>query len=225
MKNIADFSFQGVFFDLDGTLLDTNPLILKSFQHTFRLHYGRDVSLADIQPFMGRPLRDAMEIMAPGNEDAAIDTYRQFNLAHHDALAGVFDGVQAMVKALADAGVVLAVVTSKTAATARRGLRLFQLEPYFHTVVGVDTTERHKPDPEPVLAALASTKLAPEQCLMVGDSPHDLLSGNRAGVKTAAVRWSQVDWRDVLAAKPDYVIESCSELLTIVQGKYNRGVV
>ena len=210
--------FKGVFFDLDGTLLDTTPLILQSFQHTFRLHYGRDVSIEDIRPFMGRPLRDAMEVMAPGNEEAVTATYRTFNLKHHDQLAGIFAGVQDTVKSLYDAGIILAVVTSKTAATARRGLRLFDLEPYFHTVIGVKETTLHKPEPEPVLAALDATKLPAVNCLMVGDSPHDLMSGRKAGVRTAAVRWSHVIWSDVLAAKPDFILEQCSDLLTIVHG-------
>ena len=218
MRTIGNLCFKGVFFDLDGTLLDTTPLILQSFQHTFRLHYKRDVTIDDIRPFMGRPLRDAMEAMAPGNEDAVTATYRAFNLEHHDQLAGIFAGVQDTVKALYEAGTKLTVVTSKTAATACRGLRLFNLEPYFHTVIGVGETTRHKPEPEPVLAALAATKLPAEFCLMVGDSPHDLISGRKAGVRTAAVRWSHVTWADVLAAEPDYILEHCSDLLDIVCG-------
>ena len=67
--------FHGVFFDLDGTLLDTTPLILKSFQHTFQHHFNRQVTIEDIQPFMGQPLRAAMTAMAPGQEDEVTATY------------------------------------------------------------------------------------------------------------------------------------------------------
>ena len=208
--------FRGVFFDLDGTLLDTTPLILKSFQYTFRKHYQRDVSLADIQPFMGKPLRDAMEIMAPGEEDAVIATYREFNLRHHDELAGIFTGVHDTVKRLYDAGAILAVVTSKSSVTARRGLRLFNLEQYFSAVIGVDETLRHKPEPEPVLAALQATKLLPEECIMIGDSPHDIMSGRSAGLKTAAVAWSSVSLPELQASEPDYNLRQMSDLLTIV---------
>ena len=83
--------FRGVFFDLDGTLLDTTPLIVKSFQHAFQTHYQRPVTLEDIQPYMGKPLRAAMEVMAPGEEDSVIATYRAFNHIHHDKLAGRHD--------------------------------------------------------------------------------------------------------------------------------------
>ena len=223
MKKLADLCFKGVFFDLDGTLLDTTPLILKSFQHTIRSHFQRDVTLEDIEPFMGKPLRDAMEVMAPGQEDEVIATYRAFNLAHHDQLAGIFTGVHDAVKCLFDAGVIISVVTSKTAATARRGLRLFNMEQYFNTVIGLDETQKHKPEPEPVLAALQANSLSAGDCIMVGDSPHDILSGRRAGVKTAAVRWTSVAWNEVLAAEPDYILEQMSDLLLIVLHECKKG--
>ena len=73
---MPQLQFRGVLFDLDGTLLDTTPLILKSFQHVFFTHFKRQVELADIQPFMGKPLRAAMTAMAPGQEEEMIATYR-----------------------------------------------------------------------------------------------------------------------------------------------------
>ncbi len=214
--------FRGVFFDLDGTVLDTTPLIVKSFQHTFQTHFQREVGLEDIQPYMGKPLRAAMEVMAPGEEDAVIATYRAFNHIHHDQLAGIFDGVQETIKTLHEAGIVLAIVTSKTSVMARRGLRLFDLEQYFTTVIGVDETSRHKPEPEPVLTALRETRLTAAECIMVGDSAHDLLSGKGAGVKTAAVRWSQVPWNELLSVKPDYILDIMPDLLEIVLSPETR---
>jgi len=185
-------------------------------------HYKRDVSLRDIQPFMGKPLRAAMEVMAPGEEDMVTATYRAFNSENHDQLAGIFSRVHDTVKTLYEAGAVLAVVTSKTASLARRGLRLFDLEQYFSVVIGLDETIRHKPGPEPVLAALSATKLSAGNCIMVGDSPHDLMSGSQAGLKTAAVRWSQVPWPELLAAKPDYVLQQMPDLLPIVLRNYSE---
>jgi pyrophosphatase PpaX len=213
--------FRGVFFDLDGTLLDTTPLIVKSFQHTFQTHYQRSVTLEDIQPYMGKPLRAAMEVMAPGEEELLISTYRAFNNLHHDQLAGIFEGVYDTVKTLYDAGITLAIVTSKTAVMARRGLRLFDMEKFFTTVIGVDETIRHKPEPEPVLTALRETHLTARECIMVGDSPHDIASGLGAGVKTAAVCWTQVAWSEVMAANPDYTLETMPDLLSIIFSSQN----
>lgn len=208
--------FQGVFFDLDGTLLDTTPLILQSFQYTFRKHFQREIGIEDIQPFMGKPLRAAMEFLAPGSEEALIATYRAHNIEHHDELAGIFDGVAETVQELHQAGVILAVVTSKTSSTARRGLRLFGIEQYFSAVIGMEETERHKPEPEPVLAALHATGLSAAACLMIGDSAHDIVSGQGAGVKTAAVRWTHVPWDELAAVRPDFILEDMPDLLRVI---------
>lgn len=214
--------YKGILFDLDGTLLDTTPLILDSFQHTFRTQYGRELSLEDIQPFMGQPLRAAMETMAPGDEEKLMQVYRDYNLSRHDDLAAVFDGVQSTVHTLFQAGVKLAIVTSKTATTARRGLRLFDMEKYFSVVVGLDETAKHKPLPEPVLFALKLLKLTPADCIMVGDSPHDIESAKAAAVATAGVRWSQVNMQSLLASKPDFMLEQMPDLLDVCLEKEVR---
>jgi pyrophosphatase PpaX len=80
----------------------------------------------------------------------------------------------------------------------------------------VEEVHKHKPDPEPVLAALRLTGLSAADSLMVGDSPHDLISGQGAGLKTAAVRWTHVVWDDVMAVHPDYVLESMADILPVV---------
>lgn len=207
--------YQGILFDLDGTLLDTTPLILETFQYTFLKHYNRKLTLADIQPYMGQPLIEAMKALGPGNEEALIQTYREYNLEKHDMLVGIFDGVFETVRRLHIAGAILAVVTSKTAETARRGLRLFNMEQFFAEVVGLEETGRHKPMPDPVLYALNKIRLKPKECLMVGDSPHDIESAKSAGVATAGVAWSQVDMNELIQSKPDYMLNSMSDLLAI----------
>ena len=67
-----------------------------------------------------------------------------------------------------------------------------------------------------VLTALQQTRLDAGECIMIGDSAHDLLSGKGAGVKTAAVRWTHVPWEELIAVNPDYILETMSDLLKIV---------
>ena len=58
-------------------------------------------------------------------------------------------------------------------------------------------------------------KLAPEVCLMVGDSPADIMSGKQAGVKTVAVKWTHLDWLKLQEQEPDYVLQKMSDILKI----------
>lgn len=207
-------SYKGILFDLDGTLLDTTDLILKSFQHTIKTHQGCDADMALVKSTFGRPLIEALALMGP-DPDAMIRTYREYNVQYHDELAKVFTGVGEVVQKLYDRGVKLAVVTSKTRVTSVRGLRLFDLDKYFPVVIGHEDCLKHKPHPEPVLRALAALGLPAGDCLMVGDSPFDIMSAKAAAVKTAAVRWTYVPWSDVAAADPDHIIEDMAELLPL----------
>lgn len=210
--------FRGLLFDLDGTLLDTNELIIQSFQHTFSSHYKRTVSHEELFPYFGKPLRAAMEALGDGSDaEELIKTYREFNHQHHDTLTTVFDGVEATLEALWQQDVNMAVVTSKTKETALRGLRLFNLDKYFPIVIGCNECENHKPHPEPVIKALANLGLPAQACLMIGDSPFDLISATAAGVRTAAVKWTRVSWPAVLEAKPDYIVYRFDDLLSLQQ--------
>ncbi len=209
--------FKGILFDLDGTLIDTSNLIIRSFQHTFTRHYGRPLTAAEVYAFFGKPLKAAMEHYGPDKVDELINTYREFNLAHHDQLTTGFAGVPETIRKIYNAGILMAIVTSKSRGTALRGLRLFHMDQCFAAVIGHEECRKHKPDPEPVYKALAAIKLAPADCLMVGDSPFDLASARAAGVKTAAVRWTQIAWDNLLAEQPDYILNTIEDLLAICE--------
>ena len=209
--------FKGVLFDLDGTLLDTSELIIKSFNHTMNKHYQRNADIEVVRSYFGRPLRTAMEFMGPDKVEELIASYREYNLLHHDSSVKVFSGVAEVIRQLYEAGILLAVVTSKTHATAIRGLRLFNLDKYFTSVIGCERSLKHKPDPEPVSVALSDLNVPANECLMVGDSPYDLISAKSAGVKTAAVSWSDLPLATLLAENPDYIVNSMEELLSICE--------
>ncbi|MDR3592364.1 MAG: pyrophosphatase PpaX [Negativicutes bacterium] len=209
--------YKGVLFDLDGTLLDTTDLIVKSFQYSFKKHYDREADIGVVKAYFGRPLRDALEVMAPGEVEEVLKTYREYNLANHDRLAKSFAGVAEVIRDMYNDGVLMGIVTSKTHTTAVRGLKLFDMDRYFPVIIGFEQCRHHKPHPEPVQLAVAGLGLSPQECLMVGDSPFDLISARAAGVKTVAVRWSEVPWDDVMAAEPDYVIETMRDLVALVK--------
>jgi pyrophosphatase PpaX len=201
-------------FDLDGTLIDSVELILRSYRHTLRIHRGLEPPDDEWMAGLGTPLwvqfrrwtADEAEIRA------MVETYRDYNLSHHDELVRAYDGVVEQVRALRAAGKTLGLVTSKLRGGALRGLRLVGIEDQFTVVVGSDEVTHPKPHPEPVLTALERLGRPPEGTVFIGDSRHDLESGRAAGVKTAAVLWGPFDRAHLQDLEPDYWLERPEDL-------------
>ena len=208
-------------FDLDGTLIDTNNLILKSFLHVFgcAAFAGLPAPAEEaIVSFFGEPLYDTFRRFTSDEAKVSelVGVYREFNLEQHDALIAEFVGVLAAVERLAAAGVKLAIVTSKKVATAHLGLAAGKMAHLFPVLVGLDSTEAHKPRPEPALLALRMLGEEPgPHVLMIGDSPFDIECGRNAGCRTAAVGWTLLRER-VEASRPDHWIEQPDDICELI---------
>lgn len=207
-----------VLFDLDGTLIDTIDFILASVRHTFA-DRARGPSDADWIAGIGTPLRTQLAAYADGvaDLDGLVERYRQHQRAHHDEMTRCYAGVREALQEIREGGHRVGVVTSKLAEPAARAIRHVGIDDLVDVLVGADDCERHKPDPEPVLRALARLDAVPGEALFVGDSPHDIAAGNSAGVFTAAVLWGACSREALAAARPDRVIASVHELPAVVQ--------
>ncbi len=212
--------FSVVLFDLDGTLINTNHLIVHTFQHVLKQELGLEVTEQELYKYFGEPLPRTMARWSPERAEELADVYRVYNVANHDRLLRQFEGMHQALEQLSKAGVRLGVVTSKKLDTAMRGLKVSNMDGFFHTVVGMDETEKHKPDPEPVLLALQRLGEQPgPHVLMVGDSRFDILCGHNAGIKTAAVSWTVQDRGELDKSRPDHWLEHPSDLVALVMGK------
>ena len=184
-------------FDLDGTIIDSIELILRSYRHTMELHRcnepppGDDVWLAGL----GTPLWAQFGQITEDKEEIErmVQTYRTYNLTHHDALVKPYEGVVDEIRRIKGVGMRLGVVTSKLRDGAMRGIRISGLDTAFDIVVGCDDVTHAKPHPEPVLKAVEELGVSKHETVFVGDSRHDMECGRAAGVKTAAVLWGPFD--------------------------------
>jgi pyrophosphatase PpaX len=201
-------------FDLDGTLIDSVELILRSYRHTMRLHRGHEPPDDVWMTGLGTPLWVQFRHFTddPAEIEAMVATYRAYNLAHHDELVRPYEGVVAAVRALQRRGKALGLVTSKMRSGALRGLEVAGLADAFEVIVGSDEVTHPKPHPEPVLAALARLGAAPETAVFIGDSRHDIECGRAAGVRTAAALWGPFDRADLEDLQPDYWLERPEEV-------------
>jgi pyrophosphatase PpaX len=208
-----------VLFDLDGTIIDTNELILQSFLYTLNHYFPGKYTKEDVLPYMGQTLFEQMERYG-GKElmNELVAHYREHNVRVHDELVTEFPHVAEVIPQLAEMGVQLGVVTTKMSKTALMGLRLFDLERYMQVLVTYESTVEHKPHPAPVLLALEELGADPARTLMVGDSEYDILAGKRAGIATAGVAWSLKGEAYLQQFEPDYILRDMREIVPIVKG-------
>lgn len=208
--------YDTILFDLDGTLIDTNNLILQSFAHVFDNYLPEyDYTQADLLACIGPTLKQTFSRLAPNREEELTAAYRQWNIANHDRFVHVFPQVKETLEKLQEMGCQLAVVTSKRRDVAEMGLVLCELQQYFSVVITYDDVDNHKPDPDALHLALE--KLSPSKnVLMVGDNSHDIHGAQNAGVDSVGVAWSIRGRAFIEQLEPTYIIDSMDELIKII---------
>jgi pyrophosphatase PpaX len=182
--------FPVVLFDLDGTLVDSAAAILGSFHHAteqvLRRRFPDERILAQVG---GSNLAHQMALLDPDHVDELVNVYRAHN--QHSELT-CFDGVLDVLETLKAEGRRLGVVSAKLRPTVEHVFVGAGMNDLFDVVVGSDDTERHKPEPEPVLKALELLGARAEDAAYVGDSPFDVAAARAAGVYAVAVGWGGI---------------------------------
>jgi pyrophosphatase PpaX len=206
-----------VLFDLDGTLVDSGAIILASFKHAARTVLARDVEEEQIAALVGGSnLHDQMRVLSPAHVDELVRVYREHNRPLHEELEA-FEGVEELMETLSEQGRKLGIVTAKGRQTVDLAFAVLSLERYFDAVVTADMTDRHKPDPAPVLKALELLESEPADAAFVGDSPYDIAAGKAAGVFTVAVSWGKIHPEArLLEAGADVLVHTPRELLDVL---------
>lgn len=179
----------GVLFDLDGTLMDTAPDLLAALDYAMRRH---DLPLCDktrITPFISYGAAAMVrECLNGAYNDALHARILQTMLDHYQTHLAertrLFHGMQEVLDTLESKGIVWGVVTNKRKRFTEPLMDALKLAKRAACIVSGDTVTNSKPHPEPVLQACREAGLAPNHCLYIGDSAHDIEAGKGAGMTT-----------------------------------------
>lgn len=213
-------TFDTILFDFDGTVMDTNEVIIQSWQHTFRTLEGKERAVEEIIKTFGEPLALTMEKTFPQVPvEESIGIYRSYHYDNFGELISLFPGMEALIQELRRRGYKIGLVTSRLKATTMQGLDKYGIKDYFETVVTAEDTNKHKPDPEPIYIALRQLGSKPENSIMVGDTMFDILCAKNAGVQSVLVSWALAVTEEDLSGtdRPDHVIKEAMDLLPILE--------
>jgi pyrophosphatase PpaX len=209
--------FPVVLFDLDGTVIDSGAIILASMRHATRTVLERELPDDELLASVGGPgLERQMRAIAPDRVEELVRTYREHNEPLHEQLT-CCPGMDDVLDRLDREGRRLGIVTAKRRATVDLAFDRIPLSHLFEVVVAGDETERHKPDPDPILLALERLGADPGDTAYVGDAPFDVRAAKAAGVHAVAVTWGGIHPRERLEAEvPDAIADTAEELLDVL---------
>jgi phosphoglycolate phosphatase len=213
----------GVLFDLDGTLLDTASDITRALNRAFSEQDLAPLPVADVSRMIGRGSPMLIETATRTRTRTFSDAEKAALLErffHHygeleegdESEAQPYTGVGETLRRLHEADIRIAVVTNKLHRFATSLLRRLNLMQWVSVVVGGDSCERRKPDPEPLLFACRTLELSPSEVLMVGDSINDVTAARAAGIPVVCVPYGYNEGQDPRSLACDAMIETLADL-------------
>ncbi len=181
-------------FDVDGTLVDSNDAHAHAFVQAFR-DFGHEIAFDPVRRLIGKG-SDKLIPELVGRYDEAV-AERKKVIFRERCLPGLrpFAGVEELLQYLKEKGLKLAVASSAGKDELDALLEVARARRCFDTTSDADDAERSKPDPDIVSAAVRKIGLAPERCVVVGDTPYDAQAARKAGVAFIGVRCGG-RWRD-----------------------------
>lgn len=180
--------YRYVIFDVDGTLIDSSEAIERGMSDVADAVLGRDLTPQERAAASGLPAGRALEAVGIPATDENVRLWLDGIIARADSIR-LFDGVVPLLDHLCRLGATLALVTADTRYEFEHVFARFGLAGLFDAVVCSDDTERHKPDPEPLLACLGRLGARPDEALYVGDGPGDARAAAAAGMDFALACW------------------------------------
>lgn len=210
---------KALLFDADGTLIDTQGIILTSMRHTLNDMHGYGYSDEQLMHGVGTPLLEQMIVLANGDEKKAetlVKDYREHNDSIHDAGIKSFPGAKEALAKLQAAGYKMGVVTSKRHEMAEKGLRLTGILGFFDFVIGSDDWPEHKPEPGPILHGCDLLGIPSIESAYIGDSPYDIQAGNAAGCVTYAALWGMFPAELLKNEHPAFCCDSMTQLAAML---------
>ena len=210
-------SISAIFFDLDGTLVDSSIGIHNGFTYTFDQLGISSPGAKTIRGFMGPPLETSFASCLPTDQiETAIQLYRFYYKEKGVYEAQLFPQIKDLLTELAQQ-YPLYITTTKNTPTAIDMTSNFEINQFFDGIYGSSPQALHKADV--IRQAITTHDLAPEKVVIVGDTKFDMIGAQETGIKKLAVTWGFGDEKELLTYQPDWVAHHPADILQHLQLK------
>jgi phosphoglycolate phosphatase len=215
-----------ILIDLDGTLVDSVPDLAYCVDEMMKALGKQPWGVEKVRGWVGNGvdrlvMRALTDTLWDDPEEMLFKQARSvFMKLYSENTSGrscLYDGVVEGIDYLKTNDFKVGCVTNKAEAFTVPLLKAMGIYDKFDVVVSGDTTPKKKPDPMPLLFAAEQMKQAPVDCLMVGDSMHDVQAARRAGFQVVCVPYGYNHGQDIREARPDAVVDSLAQLKTLIE--------
>ena len=209
---------RSVLFDLDGTLVDSLEDLTDAVNHVRQQFVLPPLATSAVSMLIGKGalnlLQRALPTCSSTEIERALQLFFDYNAAHIVDKSRLYPGVREMLEVLQNKGVRLAVVSNKSESLSRLILKSLGIHDCFESISGGDTFPESKPSPLPLLRVIEQQGVAPQECLMVGDSINDIQAGNLAGMATVGCSWGYGSSEELNHSI--FIADSCDDLLKTI---------
>lgn len=210
---------KAILFDLDGTLLNTLKDLNAATNHTLKTFNLPGITIDQTRSFIGNGVKKLL-VRAAFNAnidyELAYETFKNYYRVHIKDYTEVYDGIIDVLKYLKEKDIKVAVTSNKY----QEGVSIlcdYLLDSYINIAIGSSDTVKVKPNPDMINIALNTLNVNNKECLYVGDSDVDMITGKSNNIKTIGVTWGYKEKEVLINEKPDYLIDKPSEIINILK--------
>ncbi|SHI82362.1 haloacid dehalogenase superfamily, subfamily IA, variant 1 with third motif having Dx(3-4)D or Dx(3-4)E [Clostridium amylolyticum] len=202
-----------IIFDIDGTILDTETAVLSSLQKFLLEELNKNYSFEDLNFVLGIPGETALKKLGINNIFESNEKWNSYlkEYFHH---VKVFEGIKDTLVKLNEMNISTGIVTSKTKEEFTNDFVPFDLTKYFKFVVCADDTEKHKPNPEPILKFIELSGADKSKTIYIGDTKYDMHCASSAGIDFALALWGAKSSEGIDA---NYILENPKRILELIE--------
>ncbi|MDD2582560.1 MAG: HAD-IA family hydrolase [Desulfuromonadaceae bacterium] len=209
---------RAVLFDLDGTLVDSLEDLTDAVNHIRDVFSHPPLATDAVRLKVGKGARNLVQLSLPGvagsDIDRALHMFLEFNRLHIADKSSLYPGISEALHELSARGIRMAVISNKNEELSSLILETLGIRALFESICGGDTYQESKPSPLPLLEVAKKLELAPNECIMAGDSIYDIQAGQRAGITSIACTWGYGSTEELAGA--DAFVHTPRELLTLI---------
>jgi len=209
---------RGVVFDFDGTLVDSMKKIFEALNEALNKRNLPTIDLNLLGRMAGRPISDIIsarmyvpEPTIKTIENDVFKAYVEFCKVHCQLLPNV----ENTLKVLKSKGIKLGLLTTTPRKPLKAVLRKLAIRDYFDIMLAKEDA-KSKPDPDGLRQIVTKFEIGADECLYVGDSPIDILTGKAAGIRTIAIATGVTTMEQLKENTPDIIITDLEQLLTLI---------